>query len=82
MQPTPPPPPNTVHQTLTDEMFAKTICRRCDGMYESAIHDFAECERHQIDAAMLADKRNSGRAQSSLVAGIKYQINDKTGEFA
>ena len=72
---------NTVHQVLTGAMFAKAICRKCGGHFDAVGHTFAECEAHQIDMAMLADKRNGGRERRALAAGIKHQINDKSGAF-
>ena len=73
---------NTVHQVLTEAMFAKAICRKCGGHFDAVGHTFAECEAHQIDMATLADKQQNGYLQRQIAAGMKAQINDKTGAFA
>jgi ribosomal protein L40E len=69
----------TPHQTLTAQMFAKTICRRCGGLYEPTGHGFVECQNHQLDNARADDKRNRDRDNERR--GILEQINqmDKVG---
>ena len=40
-------PPMTVHQRFVAQMFAKTICRRCDVELIAANHTLADCESLQ-----------------------------------
>lgn len=40
-------PPMTVHQRFVAQMFAKTICRRCDVELVAERHTLAECEENQ-----------------------------------
>lgn len=40
-------PPMTVHQRFVEQMFAKTICRRCDVELIAERHTLAECEANQ-----------------------------------
>lgn len=79
--PPPLPPANTAHQTMTAAMFEKTICRKCTGLYVASTHAFDECTAHQIDMAMLADKKRNGYQLRKEAQGMKDQINDKSGAF-
>lgn len=40
-------PPKTVHQRFVEQMFAKTICRRCDVELVAEHHTLADCEANQ-----------------------------------
>jgi hypothetical protein len=57
------------------------ICRRCEDVIDANAHTLDDCERQQIDTAMLAYKQNGGRDRRALAAGIKHQINEKSGSF-
>lgn len=46
-------PPKTVHQRFVEQMFAKTICRRCDVELIAKHHTLAECEANQQERAKL-----------------------------
>lgn len=46
-------PPMTVHQRFVAQMFAKTICRRCDVELVAEHHTLAECEANQQARAKL-----------------------------
>lgn len=46
-------PPMTVHQRFVAQMFAKTICRRCDVELIAERHTLAECELNQQSRARL-----------------------------
>ena len=46
-------PPKTVHQRFVAQMFAKTICRRCDVELIAEHHTLADCEANQQARAKL-----------------------------
>lgn len=46
-------PPMTVHERFVNQMFAKTICRRCDVELIAASHTLADCEANQQARARL-----------------------------
>ena len=46
-------PPMTVHQRFVEQMFAKTICRRCDVELIAERHTLADCEANQQARARL-----------------------------
>ncbi len=50
-----------------------TICRRCDAVIEAIAHTLTDCDREQIDQAMLADKKNGGYERRALATGLKDQ---------
>ena len=75
---------NNLHPTISASIahwMPPTICRRCDSEIDVTAHTLTDCEREQIDAAMLAEKRNGDRERRALADGIKHQINDKTGSY-
>ena len=60
-------PPKTVHQRFVEQMFAKTICRRCDVEVIADKHTTTDCEANQ-------------QARSRLEAGFSRAASVIKGE--
>ena len=51
-----------------------TICRRCNGVINAMAHTLSDCQRQQMDAAMLADKQRQGYQQRAQALANKDQL--------